>query len=119
MQVAKPLIFIFLITSLVACDPQYAKITHEYGKKDVTIEVKGERLFNSDPWDVTLRVKAFDKFDEVVGFQYHNEALDEEEVSFNWHKENECLIKMTEEDGNQFTFKLTVKQEQIHLRKMS
>ncbi len=119
MQIVKRLIIILISTLALSCTPEYHKITHEHGQKDVTITIKAERYSKKEPYDITLRAEAFDKFNEVAGFQFDNDSLDNEEVSFDWKKDHQCVITMTESDGNDITFKLTVTKERMSLKRIS
>ncbi len=104
---------------LASCEPQVTTITEHSPDSEITVEITGKRFFESDPWEVTLNIKAYDRFNETISFQYYSKDFSTDNINLNWKADNQCEVSMLEQDGGKLHFRLNVNENRIHLRKIN
>ena len=113
------ILLIGLFFLLASCDKKTKQLTSQSPDEKVKIRLTGERTFQMDPWRVTLRVKGYDRFNEALTFDYHSSSISKDNITFNWNGNQECVITLTEKNGEKLKFKLNISENRINFRKIT
>lgn len=113
-----PGLICILFIILAGCISKKEKLSDSSPGGETVITVKGKKVTPFDPWKVTLRVQAYDRFDKKLTFEFYNSDLDENTVHFSWEGESTCLIEFMQQDESQKNFRLNVSPKRIHLKEL-
>jgi hypothetical protein len=83
--------------------------------KHVHITVSGTRPSALDAWKVNIAVKAYDFKEGKLEFEIYADDLSDANVKFDWNDERNCIISITQRDGEQRRFHLIADANHVQL----
>ena len=107
---------ICLLTVLASCGGKTTAAlenTSPNGKAKLTIDAK--RATSFDPWQVTMKVKAYDFKEGHLSFEAMAEDISAETVSFDWVDDNNCNITFKLQDDTERRFHLIASPSQVQM----
>jgi len=108
--------FIILLFGFYGCGKTSSKVEHTSPNGKVKLTVEGTRSSSMDPWQVALKVKAYEFKEDQLSFEIYASDLNAETVLFNWNDEQHCTIGFKQTDNTERKFSLTVSQEHLELK---
>jgi hypothetical protein len=95
---------LFLFSCETETSPEF-KSTSEDG--EVVIRVQGTRSSSLDPYNVDISASIGDRKLEAMT-EVYADSLTEENVSFSWSGNRQCVVRLTERDGQVKTVPIQV-----------
>jgi hypothetical protein len=110
-----PILTGILLMSLFSCGmKETAEISSDSPDGNSTINITGSKNFG-DPWQTTIKIKAFKQEQQVVT-EIYADALSDKNIKFNWIDNNHCIITIKQQDDTQRAFSVEATEEKITLR---
>lgn len=96
--------------SLCACSKQTSAPIETYSSdKEMKIVLSASRSSSLDPWMVEIELSHAGKNTKVFQ-EFYAEEVSKNNVSFDWQSNTECIIHLTQRDGEVITIPVQINQ---------